>query len=70
MQTVREIALFSGKIYTPETNFTQQSVVMVATNLNSAVELDFKEQQACTRQPKRFTRRTLSSLGIGQSLLF
>ena len=27
--------LFSGKIYTPETNFTRPPVVTVATNLNS-----------------------------------
>ena len=32
---MREIALFSGKIYTPETNFTRPSVATVATNLNS-----------------------------------
>ena len=33
---MREIALFSGKIYTPETNFTRPLVV---TNLNSAHRL-------------------------------
>ena len=36
MQIMREIALFSGKIYTPQTNFTRPPVVTVATNLNSA----------------------------------
>ena len=35
-QIMREIALFSGRIYTPETNFTPPPVVMVASNLNSA----------------------------------
>ena len=35
MQIMREIALFSGKIYTAETNFTRPPVVTVATNLNS-----------------------------------
>ena len=33
---MREIALFSRQIYTPETNFTRPPVVTVATNLNSA----------------------------------
>ena len=33
---MQEIALFSGKIYTPGTNFTRPPVVTVATNLNSA----------------------------------
>ena len=32
---MREIALFSGKIYTAGTNFTRPPVVTVATNLNS-----------------------------------
>ena len=32
---MREIALFSRKIYTAGTNFTQPLVVTVATNLNS-----------------------------------
>ena len=32
---MREIALFSGKIYTASTNFTRPPVVTVATNLNS-----------------------------------
>ena len=35
MQIMREIALFSGKIYTAGTNFTRLPVVTVATNLNS-----------------------------------
>ena len=34
---MREIALFSGKIYTAGTNFTRPPVVTVATNLNSEV---------------------------------
>ena len=33
---MREIVLFSGKIYTPVTNLTRPPVVTVATNLNSA----------------------------------
>ena len=33
---MREIALFTGKIYTAGTNFTRPPVVTVATNLNSA----------------------------------
>ena len=33
---MREIALFSGEIYTAGTNFTRPPVVTVATNLNSA----------------------------------
>ena len=41
---MREIALFSGKIYTPGTNFTRPPVVTVATNLNSAVEGYFFKQ--------------------------
>ena len=32
---MREIALFSGKIYTADTNFTRPPVATVATNLNS-----------------------------------
>ena len=32
---MQEIALFSRKIYTPETNFTRLPFVTVATNLNS-----------------------------------
>ena len=32
---MRQIALFSGEIYTAGTNFTQPPVVTVATNLNS-----------------------------------
>ena len=32
---MREIALFSGKIYTTGTNFARPPVVTVATNLNS-----------------------------------
>ena len=32
---MREIVLFSRKIYTAGTNFTRLSVVTVATNLNS-----------------------------------
>ena len=35
-QIMREIALFSGKIYTAGTNFTRLPVATVATNLNSA----------------------------------
>ena len=35
MRIMREIALFSGKIYTAGTNFTRPPVVTVATNLNS-----------------------------------
>ena len=35
-QIMREIALFSGKIYTAGTNFTRPQVVTVATNLDSA----------------------------------
>ena len=35
MQTMREIALFSGKIYTAGTNFTRPPVMTVATNLDS-----------------------------------
>ena len=38
---MREIALFSGKIYTAGTNFTRPPVVMVATNLNSGSDLIF-----------------------------
>ena len=34
---MREIALFSGKIYTAGTNFTRPPVATVATNLNSAM---------------------------------
>ena len=34
-QIIREIALFSGKIYTVGKNFTRPPVVTVATNLNS-----------------------------------
>ena len=42
MLIMREIALFSGKIYTVGTNFTRPSVVTVATNLNSGqLWLDF-----------------------------
>ena len=35
---MQEIALFSGKIYTPGTNFTRLSVVTVTTILNSDEE--------------------------------
>ena len=35
MKIMREIALFSGKIYTAGTNITRLLVVTVATNLNS-----------------------------------
>ena len=44
MQIMREIALFSGKIYTAGTNFTRPPVVTVATNLNSDLtfEIDYK----------------------------
>ena len=35
-QIMREIVLFSGKIYTAGTNLTRPPVVTVATNLNSA----------------------------------
>ena len=38
-QIIREIALFSGKIYIAGTNFTQPPVVTVATNLNSGSPL-------------------------------
>ena len=37
---MREIALFSGKIYTAGTNFTRSPVVTVATNLNSGEIVD------------------------------
>ena len=37
MQIKREIALFSGEIYTAGTNFTRPLVMTVATNLNSGV---------------------------------
>ena len=36
---MREIVLFSGKIYTAGTNFTQPLVMTVATNLNSVPSL-------------------------------
>ena len=39
MQIMREIALFSGKIYTAGTNLTRPQVVTVATNLNSVVTI-------------------------------
>ena len=41
---MREIALFSGKIYTAGTNFTRPPAVTVATNLNS----DNKSKKAGT----------------------
>ena len=44
-QTIGEIALFSGKIYTAGTNFTRPLVAAVATNLNSAMQ---KTQKALT----------------------
>ena len=34
---MREIALFSWKLYTAGTNFTQPPVVTIATNLNSVL---------------------------------
>ena len=40
---MREIALFSGKIYTAGTNFTRLPVVTVATNLNSDDEDDHEQ---------------------------
>ena len=40
MQIMREIVLFSRKIYTAGTNFTRPPVVTVATNLNSAIVVD------------------------------
>ena len=36
---MQEIALFSGKIYTAGTNFTQLLVMTVATNLNSGITI-------------------------------
>ena len=36
MQIMREIALFSGKIYSAVTNFTRPLFMTVVTNLNSA----------------------------------
>ena len=38
-QILREIALFSGKIYTGATNFTRPPVMTVATNINSDQDL-------------------------------
>ena len=40
---MREIALFSGKIYTAGTNFTRLPLVTVATNLNSDTEYVYLE---------------------------
>ena len=40
---MREIALFSGKIYTAGTNFTRPLVVTVATNLNSDDDDDHEQ---------------------------
>ena len=43
---MREIALFSGKIYTAGTNFTRPPVVTVATNLNSEAHLGGNDDNA------------------------
>ena len=40
MQIMGEIASFSGRVYTPGTNFTRPPVVTVATNLNSVLVLN------------------------------
>ena len=40
MQIMREIASFSGRVYTPGTNFTRPPVVTIATNLNSVLVLN------------------------------
>ena len=57
---MRVIALFFGKIYTPETNFTRPPVVTVATNINSASKL--------LRQLKTLPSGPLALLNIELSL--
>ena len=44
---MREITLFSGKIYTAGTNFTRPPVVTVATNLNSGKGARMRKAMAC-----------------------
>ena len=48
MQISQENALFSGKIYTADKNFTRLPVATVLTNLNSAWETDFHQIWNCS----------------------
>ena len=59
---MQEIALFSGKIYTPGANFTRLPVVTVVKNLNSG-KVDF--QGVCLKERVKINIKLILTKGLG-----